>query len=116
MAPNPTNPDDVVAAVKGTSASNIAFWVFCVVGALIVVGLGKLAPLLGVVGFWAYLIFTIVTGLSAALALVFGIMDLLGVTGRSTHEGAKLWEARAVKVAEAAGLGVLTWLLYRQFY
>ena len=116
MVHDPTDPNYVVAHVKGTAASNLAFWVFCIAGALIVVGLGKVARFLGIAGFWAYLIITVATGLSAALAVVFGVVDLLGLTGRSKHDIAKLWEARIVKVAEAAGLGLLTWLLYRHFY
>ncbi len=116
MAHDPTDPAYVAAAVKGTTATNIAFWVLCVAGALIVVGLGRVARVLGVAGFWAYLVVTVAMGLSAALALAFGVMDLLGVTGRSRRDAAKLWEARIVKVAESAGLGLVTWFLYRHFY
>ena len=71
---------------------------------------------LGLAGLWVYILFTIVTAFSAAAALAFGIIDLIGVTGRSKQHAGKLWEARIVKVAESAGLGVLTWLLYRHFY
>lgn len=72
------------------------FWAFCVAGALVVVGLGRVARLLGIVGLWAYLIITVATGLSAALAVVLGIVDLPGVTGRSKHDIRKLWQAQTV--------------------
>lgn len=91
-------------------------WVFFIGGALIIVRLERFSRVLSLAGLWMYLLFTAATVLSAAVAVMFGIIDLLGMTRRSNQVIAQLWGARIIKVVESAGMGFVTWLLYRHFY
>ena len=107
MTEQPVDTDYVLEKVKGTTAGNLFFWFFFGVGALVVMGLGKLSRVLGLVGFGAYLLFAAWQVLSLALSLLIGI---------ATLDTSKLWVARAIQATETAGICLLTFVLYRHFF